>query len=506
MPVEFTEQQLRERISSMSPEEVREATVRQQRLLEIYARSAILNYVPNKAQKPFHDSTAKERLFLGGNMTGKTVAGAKETVCYLLGEDPSGTTTKSYPKPPVNGWACSPRMDMALNISLAEVLHWLPRNAFAGFDKKQLILRCKNGSTLTFRSYEMDITAWQGAAVDFAWPDEQPPQGHYMELRSRVNRRYGDIWITMTPFYANSSWTYKHLFLESQSNSSIKCFRACLEDNTYLSQKMIDRQREQVVGTPDEAARLRGEYVDLQGRVVYNYDSLKHFVKSAPILSMLAEDRRNNRQFSYDRVIDAHPRAPDVCVWFAHNADQPILYVIKEIAVSNVHASDFARLVRDESASYGKIRRTLLDTPESINETELGISIRSAMAASGVPGMPPVKNFIFARDMLTDYIEQGAFYILDTCPQCNLALQTAIWSDWKGERRYEDSPKERLKTTPETHYLDCMLYELTLQRPLSFKTQQAQPKVVHRGPGQRVLKSANDGLIRRNFGKHLKSW
>src|SRR3990167_8660301 len=486
----LTHDELLSRIDALTPEQIEAAIESYERLSAIREFAGILDYRPNSFQDKFHNSDAKERLFLGANMAGKTVAGAKETVCYLLGEDPSGTTTKKYPTPPNHGWAGSPRTDMAMNVSKPEILHWLPKDAYAGFDKRELKIICKNGSTVGFRSYEMDISAWQGAALDFAWMDEQTPYGHYMELRSRVNRRMGSIWMTMTPLYANSSWSYKELFLTSQTNRNIWCMSVPLEDNKHLTQEMIDRQTEQFKGTPDEAARLRGEYVNLQGRIFFNYNPTEHFIPAAPVLEMLRADRDHDgaRQFRYDRVIDAHPRSPDVCVWFAYNPEQPVVYIIREIGVPNMHASEFGRLVASESREFGKITRTLLDTPESTSETELGTSIRSCLASVGVPSMRPVKNFMYSRDMVTDYIEQKAFYVLDTCPKCNLALQTMIWDDWKGTRRFEDAPKERPKGSPETHYSDCIRYEMSLQRPLSFTAHEKRPKLLNdtrRGESQR---------------------
>lgn len=512
---------LEELILKLSPDELSRIVGDQEKLAEKQAENPLLFYQPHVIQKKFHDSEAKERLFCGGNMSGKSVAGAKETVCYLLGRDDSGTTSKLYRTPPLHGWAGSPRTDMALAVSMKEIMMWMPRSAYdpnTYFDKRNLILHLKNGSTLTFRSYEMEITAWQGAAVDFAWMDEQTPQQHYMELRSRVNRRYGDIWTTMTPIYANSAWSYEELFLPWQTGETprtmLECFISALDDNTFLTPDMIARQKAAFTGKLDEAARLRGEYLTLEGRIYPTYNPSVHYVEAEPILAMLREDSSPNgaHQFRYIRAIDAHQRAPDTCVWAAYNpyTYPPIVYIIGELSVPVMHATDFASLVLSESARFGHMEQSILDTGESDRETETGITIRSAMAAAGLAAMKPTKNFAFSRDIILDYIRAGSFFVLNTCPTVNRAFVLSIWDEWRGTRRFEDSPKERPKTSPLTHFTDCVRYIMATMPPITFGTLSKQSyegkggtraSFSHRNaPPEKPYNS----LLHKNFSKPLK--
>lgn len=511
MALKLTSNQIDERIATLSPDEVREAIASYERLSEIRARSGIVDYVPNPIQKPFHDSTAKERVLFGANAVGKTVAGAKEAVCYLLGEDPSGTTTKEYPTPPNDLWACSPRTDMAMNILLPEIMFWLPKSAYDGFDKKQLTLHTKNGSACTLRSFEMDISAWQGKALNGGWCDEQPPFQHYMELRSRVNRRLGDIWTTMTPIYAHSSWTHTELLLPWRDGSVphklVECFIGVLEDNIYLSAEMMKRQHDAFDGRPDEAARLRGEHMALQGRIFNNYNPSEHFVDAEPVLEMLERDRKGEKLFKYARVMDVHPRAPDICIWFAYNEQQPLIYVIQEFTGSpEMYAGDLAAAVIAESESFSPTEFTLCDTPESDSDAKTGVTIRSIMGPAGLPTSKPKRdNYMLSRDIFLDYIRVNAFRVLRSCPHVNRALQSAIWAEWQGNRRFEDAPKEKPKKTPDTCYTDCVRYFFRMLRPLSFNLD-ARSKLgnqVHKSHRYRAMHERKTPCIQKNFQKPL---
>src|SRR6478735_1737192 len=95
------------------------------RLKEAATRPNVYGYKPYPGvQTDFHKAQERGRLFLAGNRSGKTVAGAVEAVWYLTGTHPFRRT----PEPPVYGRGTAVDIEQGLNkIMLPEIKRWLPQ-------------------------------------------------------------------------------------------------------------------------------------------------------------------------------------------------------------------------------------------------------------------------------------------------------------------------------------------------------------------------------------------
>jgi len=433
-------------------------------LQDMEEQSPLAFYKPHSKQKIFHNSAKKIRLFLGGNMSGKTVAGAKEAVCWLLGSDMSGTTKKEYRKPPVHGWAGAPNLESAVNVLNEEVKRLLPKGLYKDFKNANNTLFLTNGSKLTYKSYDSDVEKWQSAALDFLWFDEQPPFPCYLEGVSRVNRRAGSIWITMTPKYANSAWTYEELYYNRSNDPEIECFEADYTDNIYLTKEMIERQRVAYEGTEDEDARLHGKYIHLAGLIHPKFSVDLHIIDP---IDLTDADGKYKKEFSYARVIDVHPRAPNVCNWFAFRESPPIVYAIDELAMQGVGIEHFGRAVIDRTGDM-PLDFTVLDTPESKSDVVLGTSMRMELARLGIAAMDANRNFMFARDRTNEYLEAKppCFYIFRNCVRTIRRFKFYLWDEWRGAGSYDKNPKEKPKKKDD-HEVRNVHYFLATMPPLN---------------------------------------
>jgi phage terminase large subunit-like protein len=160
--------------------------------------------------------TFKERIFLASNRTGKTVAGAFELACHLSGEYPSWWNGKVFDRP-IAAWAMGATARSTRDIVQRELLgpigNWgsgmIPKEQMGRFWALQgtpqgvdvIEVKHKSGgiSTLGFKNYEQDISAFYGTKMDVIWADEEIPQDKYNESLMRTMTTGGMIYVTFTP-------------------------------------------------------------------------------------------------------------------------------------------------------------------------------------------------------------------------------------------------------------------------------------------------------------------
>ena len=134
----------------------------------------IFNYKPHAAQIDFHSSTASQRLFIGGNRSGKTVAGACEAVWWLTGKHPY----RKVPNKTIHGRIVASDFIQGIGkIVLPMVARWLPPSALINgswedsYDKLSRTLTLETGNDVEFLSYDQDLVKFAGTSRDFCWFD-----------------------------------------------------------------------------------------------------------------------------------------------------------------------------------------------------------------------------------------------------------------------------------------------------------------------------------------------
>jgi len=167
----------------------------------------------------------RERCFMAGNRTGKTVAGAYESTLHATGLYPSWWTGKRFPGL-TKGWACGTTSQKTAEIVQTELFGVLePEKAQGrqvglgtGTIPRHLIdhvqfnphspgsilkgwIRHRTGgrSVIVFKSYEAGREAFQGTAQDWIWLDEECPLSVYGECLVRTMTTKGTMYLTFTP-------------------------------------------------------------------------------------------------------------------------------------------------------------------------------------------------------------------------------------------------------------------------------------------------------------------
>lgn len=165
------------------------------------------------AGKNFH-----ERLFMAANRAGKSVAGAYELACHVIGEYPVWWEGRKFDKP-VNVWAAGKTgqttRDTVQKELLGEPGAWgtgmIPLDRITRIHPKAGIpnavemieVASANGgkSIITFKSYDQNVQAFYGTARDVIWLDEECPELIYSECLIRTMTTNGIVYVTFTPLH-----------------------------------------------------------------------------------------------------------------------------------------------------------------------------------------------------------------------------------------------------------------------------------------------------------------
>lgn len=177
----------------------------------------------NRTGYPVHMSffeagkTHRERLFLGGNRTGKTESvGAYETTLHLTGRYPDWWRGRRFDKP-VSWWAggdtaTTVRDTIQLKL-LGKIGEYgtglIPGDYLIDTSNKRgvpdavenIYVRYATGgkSVCQLKSYDQGREAWQGTEQHGIWLDEEPPMTIYSEGLMRTMTTSGIVILTFTP-------------------------------------------------------------------------------------------------------------------------------------------------------------------------------------------------------------------------------------------------------------------------------------------------------------------
>lgn len=459
------------------------------KLRDSMEQSPIDFFHPHEAQRPFLDSVKRNAWLFGGNASGKTVVGAIRTISFLLGR-PVGGMVEFAPKgAPNHGWIAGPMIEHTREVMLEEIMKWIPRHEVQDYKVGEKKLYMKNGSTLVLKSYDSEVEKWQGKPLDFLWFDEQPGHPHYIEGMSRVNRRNGYIYCTMTPAYANSSWSYDEIYLKSEEDDDLGVYKADLSDNIFLSREAHARQMKAYVGTVEEAARIHGEFVTLSGIIHPYFKMDKHVINPVPLDS----------SFKYVRVIDLHTRAPKTCCWYAYKEQPfPMVYQIEELMIAGTSIADFAAAIRIKDAGL-PIEYTIVDTPESQDATTYGTNMVMELRRNGIfctttYDSAHLRNFEMGVHRANDYFmhDPPAICIFDKCRTTIRQIRNYIWDNWKGTSSWDKNPKEKPKAKEDHAVRNLHYFLLTM------------PSINEIGDKQRRDNSRASSRRRDNFRNYTK--
>lgn len=228
-------------------------------------------YKPHPSQEKFHRSTAKGKLYIGGNRSGKSVGGAAEAIMRLTHMHRYRT---DLPVGAIRGrWVTVDIEEGIKKIAIPEILRWMPKKYLKNgswddsYDRQSRTLTLTNGSFLEFMSYEQAVEKFSGTSRHFTAFDEEPPEEIFNECLMRLVDTDGDWWITMTPLI-EMSWTKEKIYEPAKEGlrDDIYVLEVNTEENPYINLSALDRLTLGLTAS-EKAARRSGTYISHTGPI-----------------------------------------------------------------------------------------------------------------------------------------------------------------------------------------------------------------------------------------------
>lgn len=227
--------------------------------------------------------THRERAFIAGNRTGKTIAGAFETVSHATGIYRSWWEGKRFNKPIliwVSGDTSRTCRDILQRILLGPSSEigtgMIPGNLIVRTTSKPGVadsidsvwVRHVSGgvSEIQFKSYEGGRETYQGSSVNFIWNDEECPEEIWSECLLRTMTTSGSMILTFTPLQGLTSLCKEFLFKEPGNESGKWAIQAGWEDAAHLDEATKKELLESIPEFQREA-RSKGIPVLGQGKI-----------------------------------------------------------------------------------------------------------------------------------------------------------------------------------------------------------------------------------------------
>lgn len=402
-------------------------------------------YTPNEIQDKFHRSDAIIKFMFGGNMSGKSYACCKETACHALEYDPSGTTPdRYYGKHPLHKnepkiiWFCSVKLQKAKAMWEQTLRPMFPKGSIRRYDNYNDRVYLMNGNIIQLMSYESDIRMWQSDPVDAICLDEQPPHLHFKEARSRVNRKSGVIFCAMTPLYAHSAWTFREIWQKADSSEDIEYWLMDLDHNIHLTEGQKNAQKRAFTGTEEEDSRLHGRFTILKGIIHPLFDDEKHIVKPFVI------PKRWKEEYSFSRVIDMHPRNPNVCMWFMYRvAGNAEMWLIEEFDLAGGDVRGFANGVHRMTKMIDvPISVNIIDTPDAEMSQVKENNLRADLAKYGIAGPKGQRSHGAGVQRFNEYLRFKKFKVFSHCKKSIESIKYHMWDNYKLMQQDTRDPKE----------------------------------------------------------------
>ena len=262
-------------------QELQESLTTQARQPNIYA------YKPHDKQLEFHSLQQRERLFVAGNRSGKSVASVVEAVWYLTKTHPFRENLTGQVRGRV---VCVDFLNGVDKIILPLYKQYMPKDFLieGSWDKsysaQQHTLTLKDGSFVEFMSQDQDLDKFAGTSRHFVHFDEECPKVIFDECQMRLLDTNGYWWISETPV-AGMEWIYDDLYqpyfesVEKGEETRIGLIQMRTDENPYLMKEAIER----IFGTMDQenkAVRFGGEYLAISGSLYKEFKEITHANKT----------------------------------------------------------------------------------------------------------------------------------------------------------------------------------------------------------------------------------
>lgn len=323
-----------------------------------------LSYNPHQKQLAFHAAgkIARERLFRGGNKTGKTYSSSAEASMHITGNYSSTWNGYVYEKP-IDAWAVGPSSALVRDvlqkyyigneekgtighIHPSLIIDIKPSKGVAGAADTVYVRHASGGvSKLVFKNYgsgrELGREKFQGDIQHLIHIDEECPMPIYQECRMRIMATspgfHGMMLLSMTPLKGQTALV--SYFSEDRYQEVVKDSKwyitASWDDNPHLSE---EERKDMLSGMTEQEKEARMYGIPWAGAGL---------VYPLPEPAYLVDDFEIPDHWPRAAGMDFGWTNPTALVFGAHDKNNDVVYIYQDYAVcENTPNQHFNSLLR----------------------------------------------------------------------------------------------------------------------------------------------------------------
>jgi phage terminase large subunit-like protein len=433
----------------------------------------LYSYTPSEKQKIFHSMPEKNRLYIGGNRSGKSLGSTIEAIWWLTHTHPFRKT----PEGPIRGRVVAVDFLNGVDkIILPLYKQWLPKKYLINgswedsYSRERHVLSLNNGSFVEFMSQDQDLDKFAGSSRHFVHFDEECPQTVFRECLARLVDTGGVWWMSQTPVQG-MEWIYDDIYIPAKEKSKpIGIVEAEMADNPTLSREAIQEFLDML---PEEERQIRskGQYIHLGGSVFPEFNPITHCVPRGQF--------KPTSRHRIIRTMDSGFANPTVWLWMAVAEDGTIT-VFKEHYAAKLTVAEHAKIVNDitreiVNESGAEIYLTTGDPAIKQTKEHTGTSILQEYQKAGiyiaVDAIPTDRRI--GLEKIRQYMRQNPrtkkpyLMISDDCPHLIAELPKLKWKKWASPKIADQKNKLEDIRDKDNHCYDALKYAMTFMDDLS---------------------------------------
>lgn len=438
-----------------------------QALIQASLNPGIDSYIPHESQERFHRSTAKEKLYLGGNRSGKTFGSVAEAVYRATGKHPYRS---DLPIPSRGRVVAVDIEDGIKKIVLPEFMKLIPPSFLKNgsfddsYDKQSRTLTLTNNSFIEFMSYEQEVEKFAGTSRHWCYFDEEPPEDIFNECLMRLVDTDGDYWIAMTPLI-EMSWTKDRIYEPwLKGDESIFVITINTEENPHINVEALDRMT-RGLSESERAARRAGAFLTRTGLIYRDIFKSEQYPVGNLVPDILPNLHSYTKGMGFFACMDHGWANPTVFLFCAYT-DNGHVIVFDELYDTRVLVKDWAERVLAYKEVHGIQTVYTVGDPSIQNKNAVtGTSVQSEYQEHGL-GIALGNNNVGAGIVrLQNMIAMKKLFISERCEKTLKELEEYRFDKFASSklaqrRNAKDSPLKK-----NDHCMDALRYGV-MSRPI----------------------------------------
>lgn len=367
----------------------------------------VLSYSPNSSvHRDFHKSEKVGRLLRGGNRSGKSVAGAVESVWRSTGKHPYLNTHEV----PTRGRIVTVDREAGIEQIIKPLLRqWVPISERVNgswedsYNNGKKLFTFRNGSTIELKTHQQEVESFAGVPLHWCWFDEEPPQAIFNECRLRLIDYNGCWYMTMTPV-AGQDWIFDRFISTAAKN--VDMFEVDITDNPHLSKEALALLDDDL-DEDERKVRRQGIFVPKGGLVLTEFDYSRHIIASSGVIPS---------SWAIYVSIDHGFNAPSAILWHAVSPNGSVV-TFKEIYRNKLVIKVLVGMIKEINQEIEREPLIYMGDPSMAQKNGItGTSALQEYRMHGIPLMQAPKDVPGRINRMNEYLKYDKWHITDQCP------------------------------------------------------------------------------------------